>query len=119
MKTRAMFFLLALTLAMTTVAFAGGIKERMVARLPAIKALKAQGVVGENNLGYLQYLGAATPQKDVVDAENADRKKVYEAIAARQGVSAVTVGQRRAIQIVDLAGSGEYLQNTAGKWYRK
>ncbi|MBI9086490.1 MAG: DUF1318 domain-containing protein [Desulfobacterales bacterium] len=121
MKNRATILLLVLTLILSVAqaAFAEGIKDRMKARLPAIKALKAQGVVGENNQGFLQYLGSATPQKDVVDAENGDRQKVYEAIAKQQGVSAAVVGQRRALQIVGLADPGESIQNAAGQWYRK
>lgn len=32
---------------------AGGIKERMKERLPVIAELKTQGIIGENNKGYL------------------------------------------------------------------
>ncbi len=31
------------------------IKQRMIKRLPEIKALKDQGIVGENNKGYLEF----------------------------------------------------------------
>lgn len=121
MKNRATILLLVLTLVLSAApaAFSQGIKDRMKARLPALKALKAQGVIGENNQGFLQYLGGAMPQKDMVDAENADRQTVYGAIAKQQGVSAAVVGQRRALQIVDLADPGEHLQNASGSWYRK
>ena len=62
-------------------AFADDIKARMKNRLPLIKQLKSQGIVGENNKGYLQFVGGNKAKADVVAAENKDRKTVYTAIA--------------------------------------
>lgn len=99
--------------------FAGGIKERMKARKPVISDLKAAGIVGENNIGFLAYVSNKKEKEDVVNAENEDRKKVYAAIAKRQGVTAEAVGKRRALQISEIAEKGEWLQDNTGKWYRK
>ena len=118
-RTLTVFLVLAVILGTASAAVAGGIKERMKSRLPAIKALKAQGVVGENNQGFLSFVGGAAAGKDVVDAENADRRKVYGAIARQQGTTAALVGQRRALQIADTAAPGTPLQNAGGKWYKK
>ncbi|MGE0086711.1 MAG: YdbL family protein [Desulfococcaceae bacterium] len=99
--------------------FAQDIKERMKARVPEINALKAKGSVGENNKGFLEFRG---PQEkvDMISAENADRAKVYEAIAAQQNTTPDLVGKRRALQIrSEVAGPGEWLQDDSGKWYRK
>ncbi len=104
---------------LSTVSFAQGIKQRMIARKPAISELKAAGVVGENNLGYLAFVNNKKVQEDIVNAENQDRKKVYAAIAGKQGVSPEEVGRRRAIQIAEIAGKGEWLQDKTGKWYQK
>lgn len=104
---------------LSSVGFADGIKDRMKARKPAIKALKTAGVVGENNLGYLEFVNNKKEKENVVNAENQDRKKVYAAIAQKQGVSAEDVGRRRALQISEIADKGEWLQNKAGKWYQK
>lgn len=95
-----------------------GIKERMKARLPVINDLKARGIVGENNRGFLEFRGLKE-KADVVNAENADRAMVYEAIAKQQGTTADLVGKRRAIQIRELALSGEWLQDASGKWFKK
>jgi uncharacterized protein YdbL (DUF1318 family) len=95
------------------------IKERMINRLPAIKDLKARGVVGENKLGFLEFVGNQKEKADVVEAENMDRKTVYEAIAKRQGATVELVGQHRAVQIADKARPGEWLQDANGKWYKK
>jgi uncharacterized protein YdbL (DUF1318 family) len=102
--------------------FAGAndIKARMQERLPTIVQMKADNIIGENNQGFIEFIpGAAAKMQDVVSAENRDRQTVYEAIAKQQGTTAELVGQRRAIQIAEKAGSGEWLQDTAGKWYRK
>ena len=102
-------------------AFAGSaeIKAGMQARLPEIDALKAEGIVGENNSGYLEFVGGNRKNADVVNAENSDRKAVYTAIAKQQGTTADLVGKRRALQIRGIAGPGEWLQDDSGKWYRK
>lgn len=98
---------------------ANGIKERMKNRLPVIVELKAQGIVGENNMGYLEFVGDKKAQPDVVAAENQDRKLVYEAIAKQQGTTAEMVGKRRAMQISENAGPGEWIQDSSGKWIQK
>ena len=108
------FSLFALTL---TPALADPIKDRMKSRIPAINGLKSKGVIGENNKGYLQYLGKQQPEKGVVNGENQDRKKVYSMIAKKQGVSAELVGQRRAKKIAQLAKSGHKYQSADGKWH--
>jgi uncharacterized protein len=100
-------------------AFSDDVKARMIARLPVLKDLKAQGIIGENNQGYLEYRGSKRPQEDVVQAENQDRRAVYSAIAKQQGAAAELVGKQRALQIAEKADSGEWLQDAAGKWYQK
>ena len=100
-------------------AFADDIKDRMKNRLPVIKQLKAQGIVGEDNKGYLQFVGGNKAKTDVVAAENKDRKTVYSAIAKQQGTTAELVGKRRALQIAKRANKGEWVQDASGKWIQK
>jgi len=95
------------------------IKKRMIERLPTIRALKEKGLVGENNKGYLEFVGSTQENADVVEAENKDRKKVYEAIAKQQGTTVELVGKHRAIQIANKAQAGELLQDANSKWYKK
>ena len=99
--------------------FADDIKARMKKRLPIIKDLKIQGIVGEDNKGYLQFVGGKKAKGDVIAAENKDRKTVYAAIAKQQGTTAELVGNRRALQIAKKASPGEWLQDASGKWYQK
>ena len=98
---------------------ANEIKARMAERLPVIMELKQKGIVGENNLGLLEFVGAAKDMADVVEAENKDRKVVYNAIAKKTGTTPEIVGQRRAQQIADIAGSGEWVQDETGQWKQK
>jgi len=95
------------------------IKAEMEKRLPAIVELKSKGIVGEDNSGYLQFIGGKREKEAVVQAENQDREKVYSAIAKKEGVSVNQVGQRRATQIAEKAKKGEWLQSQGGKWYQK
>ena len=99
--------------------YADDIKTRMKNRLPVILELKANGIVGENNKGYLEFIGGKKEKADVVDSENKDRQTVYEAIAKQQGTTAELVGKRRALQIAQKADAGDWLQDASGKWYQK
>lgn len=112
-----LFFLLVIV--WTGQAWGQDLKSRMRARLPVINDLKTRAVAGENNQGYLVMLKGQTEKKDVVTAENADRLKVYQAIARQQGTTAELVGQRRAIQIAKKTAPGQWLQNPKGQWYQK
>jgi uncharacterized protein YdbL (DUF1318 family) len=98
----------------------GEIKQRMKDRLDEIETLKIAKTVGEDKNGYLQVLGdISAASKTVVEAENADRKLVYTAIAAKTGASAETVGQSRAKIIANSAAPGIMLQAPDGSWYEK
>ena len=119
MKGRIAVMLLFFTaIAMSAAAWGQDIKARMRDRLPAIVALKKAGVIGENNQGYL-VVRKSTDQKGLVDAENQDRRVIYEAIAKQQNTTPELVGQRRAIQIAGKADPGEWIQDAHGKWMRK
>lgn len=123
MKTRKTAFFAILMMLVLLVAaqagFANEIKDRMKQRLPVIVEMKIQGVIGENADGFLEFVTANHANKDVVADENKDRKAVYSAISAQQGVDVQTVGKRRALQIAGQAQKGEYLKNEAGVWYKK
>ncbi|THB76084.1 MAG: DUF1318 domain-containing protein [Desulfobacteraceae bacterium] len=110
---------LACIILMAAPAMAKGIKERMKARLPVIVQLKQQGIIGENYFGYLEFVTSTIEQQELVNNENADRKKIYAHIAKKEGASVEQVGIRRARQIVENAEAGEFLKNKEGRWYRK
>ena len=109
--------LAALLLAQTVLA--DDIKDRMKARLPVITELKAQGLLGENNKGFLEFRGGQQPKADVEQAENADRAAVYKAIAQRQKTTPTFVGQARAAQIAEKEPAGFWIQDPGGAWKKK
>ncbi len=118
-------FLLFISVLLTTFLFTGlngqaaSVKDRMLARIPAINSLKDQGLIGENNHGFLEYRTAAKPEQSLINDENNDRKTVYEAIAKKQNVDINLVGQRRAKQIIDVGSKGHWFQKPDGAWYKK
>ncbi len=96
------------------------LKERFADRLPAIQEMWKEGLVGENNQGYLAPRGSLSDQqKKIVAEENADRKEVYQLIASRSDESAEQVGKQRAAQIAKQAAEGLWLQDSEGNWYKK
>ena len=103
----------------SAMAFGQDIKARMKARLPIILALKAEGIIGENFAGFLEFRGSNKKNEDVVKAENSDRRIVYKKIGEQTGAPADVVGKRRAQKIAELAKPGDWLQNSSGKWYQK
>jgi uncharacterized protein YdbL (DUF1318 family) len=97
----------------------GAVKARMEQRLPQIQALKAQGVLGENNRGYLEVRGGAGDAGAVVAAENQDRTVVYAEIAKKTNASADQVGRARALKIAQRSRLGEWVQDEGGGWKKK
>lgn len=100
---------------------AATIKKNMAARLPQIDALKAKGLIGENNNGYLGVVGAALSDADakIVNTENDERKIVYTAISKQQKTTLELVGQRRALQNIANAKTGTFVMTEPGKWSKK
>ena len=96
--------------------------ETRKTRFGELKALKAQGFVGENNRGYTEALGGGAYVMTLVADENRDRKFVYQTIVDQNGlnedalatVESVFAGVQR-----DKASSGDKIQDAAGNWTAK
>lgn len=98
---------------------AQGIKERMKERLPVIAELKKQGIVGEDNQGYLAFVGNEKSHETLIAQENQDRKTIYAHIAAQQNTSISVVEKNRALQLAERAAPGTYIQKPDGSWVKK
>lgn len=99
---------------------ADDVTTRMRERLPAIDALKAEGLIGENNAGYLEArTELSTGQSALVAAENTDRLELYSLIAAKTDSSVPEVGKQRAVRIAQQAKSGVWIETPGGEWIRK
>ncbi len=99
----------------------GKIQERMKARKEDVAALLAAKAVGENNKGYLEALQPLADEKQgkTVGEENADRKAVYTAIAAKTGAKPEFVGKSRAKDVAKIARKGTMIQQEDGTWTEK
>lgn len=92
------------------------------ARFGELKALKAAGKVGENNRGYVETLGGGKDTTAIVDAENANRKLIYQVIVDQNGLgrdALATVEKVFGDVQRNKAASGDKIQNSDGKWMKK
>lgn len=119
-KSRVLFFIGFFLAVVFLAAEDQALKERFLQRKPVIEGMKNQEIVGENNVGKLVPRAQLSGnENEIVNAENADREKVYQEIAGRLNITLLEVGQRRALQIAELASPGHWLQHPDGHWYRK
>lgn len=110
MKKFAMLFSLLLGLGLSGFALALTLDEA-----------KAQGLVGEKVDGYVAAV-SPTPTADVqalIASTNDGRRKVYEDLAKRNGITVEAVAVVSAEKLRANAGQGEFVQNASGQWERK
>ena len=98
------------------------IRQNMMKRLAELDKLKASGKIAEANTGYLVWIkkdtAASKDEKLLIDAENAERKTIYSAIAKQQKSTVENVGKRRAAQLRKIARKGHYCMDENGKLYQ-
>lgn len=90
-------------------------------RFDNLADLKAKGMVGENNRGYLQALVSDPDVESLVAAENKDRILVYATIAGQNDLT----GELGTIEKVfadvqhEKAKPGDKIQDAGGQWVAK
>ncbi len=96
------------------------IRQRMKERRPHLEQLRQQQLAGENNQGYVTALKELDAEaKKIVDQENADRKGMYTAFAAKFNQSLEQAAQSGAKLFQQEAGSGTMVQTKEGEWKKK
>ncbi len=104
------------------------LKKKFEKRLGKLQEYKSANKVGETSKGYVEALDKKYLKdkdfKKLVDAENADRKKLYEIIAKEQStdkkkMTVAEVGKQNAIVKFKKAGAAEYFKGKDGKWRTK
>lgn len=105
--------------AQSTGGTAAEIKERIKQRQPQINELKAKGIVGESNKGFLEFMGESKEGAELVNDENSDRSKVYVAIAKKNSSTPELIQKRRAAKLAERAAKGDWIQDESGKWTQK
>lgn len=97
------------------------LKERFRARDAKLTELKDAGLVGETFQGYVEVVPGRELDEEgrkLVEAENADRRTLYEMIAKEQGITVEEVGQQAAKGNFRYAKRGHWLRYPEG-WRQK
>jgi len=96
------------------------VRERRRARRERIQAWKSAKLIGESNAGLLEARTADGKLSDavqqVVDAENADRKLVFEKIAEKENIPVEAVARRMSGRMNEHTSAGTWVQDTQGNW---
>lgn len=114
--------IVSLVLSFSSTAFSKSKQEliqNMKSRNPAVGQLLKSGAVGETNRGYLDYVGSARPQENIVNAENQDRKDLYAIIAKDKNTTIDVVEKNMGLVKAKRAKPGTYFQNSSGVWQKK
>ena len=91
-------------------------------RYDLLQQMKAEGLIGESNQGYVSAIGASGAAASVVAAENADRQAIYSAIVEQNALGAAGMAQ---VQLAfaevqrEKARSGDHIQLASGQWTQK
>ena len=90
-------------------------------RFDQLAGFKAKGVIGENNQGYVEFLGGDNSAKALADAENNDRRIIYQTIAEQNDLKdAIATIEKVFAQVQrDKAQSGDKIQAEDGQWVSK
>ena len=91
-------------------------------RYEQLTALKAQGALGESNRGYVEVLKGDGQVEGLADAENRDRKFIYQTIVEQNGLPSealFTVEKVFAQVQREKAVSGDKVQLEDGSWIVK
>ena len=97
------------------------LKSSFDSRTAQLSAAKASGSIGECTDGTLALVGELvdTNLSTLIEAENADRKKLYHVLASENNATATQIGERNAMRNYQNAKIGEWLRTRDGVWKKK
>ena len=104
------------------------LKKKFEKRFKDLQKYKKAGKIGETNVGYVEALDEKYLKdkdlKKLLDAENADRTKLYKIVAKLHPtddgeVTIEHVGKQNAMLKFKKAGPEEYFKGKDGKWRQK
>ncbi len=99
------------------------VRERRRARRERILAWKNAQLIGEANSGLLvartESGKLSASVQEVIDAENVDRKLVFEKIATRENLPVESIAQRMSGRMNEISPVGTWVQDAAGNWSEK
>ncbi|OGX14213.1 MAG: hypothetical protein A2351_00040 [Omnitrophica bacterium RIFOXYB12_FULL_50_7] len=92
------------------------------ARYHQLQSLKQEGVIGEDNRGYVTDLKNNAAAATLATDENRDRRVLYEALAEQNALGSTGLLEiQRAFAEVqrEKAGPGDMVQSSSGDWQKK
>lgn len=92
------------------------------ARFGQVQELKAQGVLGEGNRGYVEVIKDEGQARQIADAENRDRQTLYRTIAEQNqlGADGLSVIESVFAEVQrEKARPGDSIQLPSGAWSKK
>ncbi|MDE1463060.1 YdbL family protein [Spartinivicinus poritis] len=84
-----------------------------------LKEAKQQGLIGEQQNGYLGLIKSHPEAQQIVRQINAKRKAKYKQLATQNGISLEAVSQLAGQKAIAKTPTGQYVQSTNGKWIKK
>jgi len=97
------------------------LKRKIQERAPVISKLKASGLLGETDLGYIESVKGVDiggVNKKLMQAENRDRRSGYTIIAKKRNIAAEKVGQLSGVKKIESTKPGEWVKQK-GAWKKK
>jgi len=99
------------------------LKAAFKERHDALVALKLDGKIGETAAGFVEAreasIGKDPDVRELLEAENRDRERLYELLSLREGSSPKDVGRQNAIFKFRKAADTEYFRGKDGVWRTK
>ncbi|MCL1123245.1 YdbL family protein [Shewanella surugensis] len=106
MKTQVLVFFTALLLSINAFAI-------------SLQDAKNQGMVGEQQNGYLGVVKASPEANKLINRVNAERRSSYQKIAKKNAITLNEVANLAAKKAISATKKGQFVKNKQGKWVRK
>ncbi len=84
-----------------------------------LREAKEQGLIGEQQDGYLGLIVNHPEASQIVKQINAKRKAKYQQLATQNGVSLQAVSQLAGQKAIEKTPTGQYVQSANGRWIKK
>lgn len=84
-----------------------------------LQQAQQQGLVGEQQDGYLGIVTQAPGVQTLVDDINLKRRQIYRDIARKNNINLQAVEALAGKKAIEKAGSGEIVQGNEGQWVKK
>ena len=94
------------------------VTKSMQSRYRELYKAKLAGQIGETLEGFVAAVKGGGPG-GLIEAENADRRKLYQLLAQKEGISVDEVARTAAARNFRNAGPEEWLRGPDGQWTQK